>query len=119
MPNIISAVDGYLVRISGEWAKRKHHYLRKYCGITTTSMRNKFKLVYLDVMAGPGRCKIEGSNDEFPGSPIIALDYDFAEYIFLEEAPDLAAALQQRVAAHPKACKIKIIPKNWIKVAES
>ena len=41
-------------------------------------MRKKFKLVYLDVMAGPGRCKIEETNEEFPGSPLVALDYDFS-----------------------------------------
>lgn len=31
----ILASDGLLARKSGEWAKRKHHYLRNYCGITT------------------------------------------------------------------------------------
>ena len=50
-------------------------------------MRKKFKLVYVDVMAGPGRCKIEKTNEEFPGSPLVALDHDFAEYIFIEENP--------------------------------
>ena len=52
----LPAIDGLPARKSGEWAKRKHHYLRNYCGITTVSMRGKFKVVYLDVMAGPGRC---------------------------------------------------------------
>jgi three-Cys-motif partner protein len=82
-------------------------------------MRNKFKLVYLDVMAGPGRCKIEETNDEFPGSPLVALDHDFAEYIFIEEEPELVNALEQRIANHPKERKIKVIPENWIDVVES
>src|SRR5207244_8380657 len=43
----LPAGDGLLARKSREWAKRKHHYLRNYCGITTVSMRNRFKLVYL------------------------------------------------------------------------
>jgi three-Cys-motif partner protein len=121
MPTInnLSSNDGLPVRISGGWAKRKHHYLKNYCGITTVSMRDKFKLVYLDVMAGPGRCKIEETNEEFPGSPLVALDYDFSEYIFIEEDEVLENALKQRVACHPKASKIRIIPGNWIKVVDS
>src|SRR5208282_1434191 len=89
----LSLVDRLPVRKSGQWARRKHHYLKNYCGITTVSMRKKFKLVYLDVMAGPGRCQIEETDEEFPGSPLVALDYDFAEYIFIEEEMDLANAL--------------------------
>ncbi len=45
-------------------------------------MRNKFRLVYLDVMAGPGCCKEEKTGDEFPGSPFVALDFDFSRYFF-------------------------------------
>lgn len=119
MPNNISVTDGLFVRKSGEWAKSKHHYLNNYCGITTVSMRKKFKLVYLDVMAGPGRCKIEETNEEFPGSPLVALDQDFAEYIFIEEEPELASVLKHRISSHPKASKVKIISENWIKVVQS
>ena len=115
----LTASDGLIARKSGEWAKRKHHYLRNYCGITTVSMRNKFKLVYLDVMAGPGLCKMEDTGEEFPGSPFVALEHDFAEYILIEGVPGLADALRERVAEHPKAKKIKIIGGDWIKVLES
>ena len=105
----LTARDGLLARNSGEWAKRKHHYLKNYCGITTASMRSKFRLVYLDVMAGPGLCKHEDSKEEFPGSPFVALEHDFSEYIFIEGELNLADALQQRVSKHPKAQKVKII----------
>ena len=115
----ISSKDGLLVRKSGSWAKRKHHFLNNYCGITTSSMRNKFKLIYLDVMAGPGRCKIEGTNEEFPGSPFVALEHDFSEYIFIEDDSESINALKQRVSKHQKASKIKVIQGNWIEVAES
>src|SRR5262245_11348883 len=113
----LPASDGLLARKSGPWAKRKHYYLRNYCGITTISMRRKWRLVYLDVMAGPGLCKIKDSGEEFPGSPLVALDYDFREFIFIEDDPQLADALQQRVSKHPKANLTKIIPKNWVEVA--
>jgi three-Cys-motif partner protein len=113
------ATDGLLARKSGKWAKRKHHYLRNYCGITTVSMRSKFKLVYLDVMAGPGLCKMEDTGEEFPGSPFVALEHDFAEYILIEESPELAQALKQRVASHAKARKIRVIGENWVDVVDS
>src|SRR5437762_2975404 len=115
----LPANDGLLARKSGQWAKRKHHYLRNYCGITTVSMRSKFKLVYLDVMAGPGLCKMEDTGEEFPGSPFVALDYDFSEYILIEEDAGLVEALTQRIVAHPKARKVKIIGENWVKAVNS
>jgi three-Cys-motif partner protein len=113
------ASDGLPARKSGAWAKRKHHYLRNYCGITTASMHNKFKLVYVDVMAGPGLCKMEDSGEEFPGSPLIALEQDFSEYVLIEEDPILVQALQTRIAAHPKANKVRVIDRNWIGVVEA
>ena len=67
------ASDGLLARKSGEWAKRKLHFLRNYCGITTVAMRKKWRLRYLDVVAGPGRCKMAETGEEFSGSPFIAL----------------------------------------------
>lgn len=113
------AKDGLPARKSGEWARRKHHYLRNYCGITTGSMRKKFKLVYLDVMAGPGLCKAEDTGEEFPGSPFVALDYDFSEFIFVEEDPGLVGALKARVSAHRKVRQVRILSENWIDVVES
>ncbi len=118
MESNISTHDGLPVRKSGEWAERKHHYLNNYCGITTVSMRKKFKLAYVDVMAGPGRCKIDKTNEEFPGSPLVALNHDFAEYIFIEENPELADALKKRISNHPKASQVTILTESWIKVVD-
>lgn len=107
------------VRKSGEWAKRKHHYLQNYCGITTVAMRNKWRLVYLDVMAGPGLCKIGDTGEEFPGSPFVALAHDFAQYIFIEDSTELAEALRKRVAKHAKARRVRVLAENWVDVAKS
>ncbi len=79
-------------------------------------MRKKWRLVYLDVMAGPGLCKIKETGEEFPGSPFVALDYDFHKFVFIEDHPDLADALKQRVRKHPKADLVEVIPKNWVEV---
>lgn len=114
----LPASDGLLARKSGLWAKRKHHYLRNYCGITTRSMRTKWRLVYLDVMAGPGMCKIKETGEEFPGSPFIALGHEVHEFILIEDDPQLADALRQRVAKHPKARLVEVIAKNWVDVLQ-
>jgi len=110
--------DGLPVRVSGPWAKRKHHYLRNYCGIATNAVRTKFPngVVYLDVMSGPGRCLEEENADEFPGSPFVALDFDFSHYIFMEADPDLFDALQQRLATHPKRDRIRLFKEDWVDV---
>src|SRR5438105_3002721 len=93
-PPYLPASDGLLARKSGEWAKRKHYFLGNYCGITSKAMHDKWRLVYLDVMAGPGRCKIKDTGEEFPGSPLVALEHAFDKYIFIEESPELVAALR-------------------------
>jgi three-Cys-motif partner protein len=111
--------DGLPVRVSGPWALRKHHYLRNYCGITTKSMRNKFRLIYLDVMCGPGLCKEDKSGEEFPGSPFVALDFDFSSYLFIEGDAGLYGALEKRLDGHPKRSRIEIIKDDWTNIAQS
>jgi len=113
----IFAKDGLIARKSGHWAIRKHHFLKNYCGITTTAMRRRFRLIYLDLMAGPGRCVTKES--EFDGSPIAALSYDFAHYYFIEQDATLFAALEQRLSAHPKRNQITLWRENWIDVLNS
>jgi three-Cys-motif partner protein len=113
------ASDGFRARKSGERAKRKLHFLRNYCGITTVAMRQRWRLQYLDVMAGPGRCKIRETGEEFPGSPFVALDYNFHYFLFIEENSDLANGLEQRVAKHPKAHLVRVVRGNWIGIANS
>jgi len=113
------ASDGLLARKSGEWAKRKLHFLRNYCGITTVAMRKKWRLRYLDVMAGPGRCKIAETGEEFSGSPFVARDYDFHDFLFIEEDDDLADALEQRNGKHPKHSHVQILRGDWTEHAQS
>jgi len=82
-------------------------------------MRKKWKLVYLDVMAGPGRCKIKETGEEFDGSPFVALDFDFREFILIEGDPNLANDLQARVGQHSKAKQVTVISEDWISVLNS
>lgn len=81
-------------------------------------MAKKWRMVYLDVMAGPGLCKIKETGEEFPGSPFVALDYDFHKFILIEDDLQLANALKQRVARRPKSRYVDVIGKNWTEVLQ-
>ncbi len=110
-PQIFSKIDGLPVRPSGSWIKRKHHFLKEYAKIFTTGMGNKWsgRLTFLDLFAGPGKCSIEKNEFEEIGSPLIALQYPFGKYIFVEESPDLIEALRQRCSQSPKVQTIDFI----------
>jgi three-Cys-motif partner protein len=111
--------DGLVMRPSGEWIKRKHHYLDRYCDMFTKSMKGKWFRIYLDLMAGPGRCQIRESGEIAPGSPFVALERDFDEYRFYEWDREQADALRQRVATHVKQDQCKIVQANWIEEVRS
>ena len=115
-PSFVRGNDGLPTRISGPWAKRKHHYLRNYCGIATGGVGKKLPggVVYLDVMAGPGRCREEAATEEFEGSPLVALEHDFTAYYFVEEHPGLFAALKERLRDHAKWDRIHFFNESWI-----
>ena len=109
---IISKIDGLPLRPSGIWIKRKHYYLKEYAKIFTTGMSKKWEgLTFLDLFAGPGRCLIEGSTPE-DGSPLIALQFPFSAYIFVEECDVLMDALQKRCVGSPKIGSIAFIQKD-------
>ena len=120
-PDYLVGSDRLPARRSGLWAVKKHHYLRRYCDITTKAVGNKFPggVVYLDVMAGPGRCIEEKTREEFPGSPFVALDCDFSRYWFVEEDPELFAALTTRLANHPKRERMILKNQSWTDLATS
>lgn len=45
------------------------------------------------------------------------MEHDFTKFVFLETDPALAAALEKRVAAHPKANLATVICDDWTKLA--
>lgn len=94
-----SSIDGLPCRRSGAWAREKLRYLEKYMTIVNTSMKGKWGgRAYIDLLAGPGRCK--DSEGEFDGSPMVALNQEtpFTAHVFVEGHPRLARALRTRVA---------------------
>jgi len=111
MHEITSEIDGLVVRPSGIWINQKYYYLKRYLDIFSKGMKNRWggNLTYIDLFAGPGRCLIESINQEEDGSPLIALQYDFKKYIFIEESKELIQALKTRCKNSPKFNRIKFL----------
>ena len=101
--DLIQASDGLPARRTGPWAKDKLLNLDRYAQMVTTAIKGKFAegLIYVDLMAGPGRCVDVRSrvSSEFSGSTLIALDtrYPFNRVIAVESHPISASAPFVRV----------------------
>lgn len=94
--------DNLPVRPSGLWAKDKLFYLQKYVATFETSMRNRpwRNRIYIDLFSGPGKCIVDGTNDYFLGSPLLALttEHPFTDYFFVDMDTENVTALDKRVA---------------------
>jgi len=106
--------DGLKVRNSGRWTEKKLHFWNAYIHITTNSMVDSPKwpagLAYVDLFAGPGVCRIEGTEDRIPGSPLIAAHAPkpFRKILLCELDKSSADACQERLSIR--------IPKSQYKV---
>ena len=66
-------------------------------------MRQKWnRLVYIDLFAGPGVCRVRKTGEEVPGSPLLALQakYRFTDCFFNDYNADFIEALKQRTAPY-------------------
>jgi len=108
----ISQIDGLIVRPSGPWIKKKYHYLKCYCDIFTKAMGKKWApsaLTFIDLFSGPGRCFIDQTKEDLEGSSLIALQYDFSNYIFVEKDVVSLNALKKRCQNSPKRSNMRFI----------
>ena len=66
--------DGLCIRDVGDWSRDKHYYLERYIDGFTTAMKKKRwrGLHYVDLFAGSGMERLEGSGQLEWGSPLIA-----------------------------------------------
>jgi three-Cys-motif partner protein len=92
--------DGLPVEDVGTWAEEKHLLVSLYASLFARAMRRRWSLSYLDLYAGPGRCRFRDSGRLALTSPtrILGLADRFDRYLFCEQDPARAAALEQRVA---------------------
>lgn len=103
MTGYLEPVDDSLpMRPSGAWAAKKLDYLERYIDVFETSMRDKWDIRhYVDLLGGPGKCRIRDSGAILLGSPLVALvtRHPFTRYFFADVDSRNTRALQQRCAA--------------------
>src|SRR5438552_9600205 len=100
------AQDGLPARVSGPWTREKLTYVAKYASAFMKAMAPKRKagrwseLVYLDLLAGPGRGIDRDSGAEFDGSPLKALKVTpaFDRLFFADLSRRNVEALRRRIA---------------------
>jgi hypothetical protein len=65
--------DGLIARASGGGAREKVYYLERYLEIFSVGMKARWggRLYYLDLFAGPGKCRIRDTGEEIDGSETI------------------------------------------------
>jgi three-Cys-motif partner protein len=92
--------DGHVVRCGPQWTITKHKYFEEYCKILTHTMPNSFKeLIFIDLYSGPGLYSNRKSGEIQKGSPLIALDYNFKQYHFVDLNPENIEALEHRIGS--------------------
>lgn len=96
MPNSPLASDSLPARPSQAYAIEKLYYVRRYMDIFAKGMKKWGNRGYIDLMSGPGRCRLE-NGEEFEGSPVLSLGAPFTHRVFVEADATLVAALRTRV----------------------
>jgi len=104
---LLGEPDGFEMPERGSYTEDKYALIRLYCDLFSNGMRYKWKgkRVYVDLYAGSGLCRIEGTRRVLLGSPLIALSVEarFDRYIFCENDPNCMTALKERVKRmHPE-----------------
>lgn len=100
------AHDGLPARVSGPWTREKLTYVEKYASGFMHAMAPKRKagmwseLVYVDLLAGPGRGIDRDSGAEFDGSPLRALKVTpaFDRLFFADLSARNVDALRRRLS---------------------
>ncbi|MGD1062953.1 MAG: three-Cys-motif partner protein TcmP [Terracidiphilus sp.] len=104
---LLGEPDEFVMPERGSYTEDKYALIRLYCDLFSSGMRYKWrgKRTYVDLYAGSGLCRIEGSDRILLGSPLIALSVEsrFDRYIFCENDPTCMTALKGRVKRmHPE-----------------
>ncbi len=93
--------DGLCIPLVPEHSKYKHHFIRRYIDIFTTSMKDKkwSGLHYIDLFAGAGIERLKTSRKIDWGSPLIAAQapFSFTKLHLCEEVFEKHHALEIRV----------------------
>lgn len=113
--------DGLPVMCTGNWILCKHYYLERYLDLFVRAMSKNWggNINYIDLFAGPGKCRIRESGEETEGSPLIALKYNFARYIFVDVIKSNIEILAKRCESRIDLNKISFITGDCNKSIEN
>ncbi len=106
MTDYVIAQDGLPARVVGPWSEEKLFYISGYVDIFTTGMKDRWpRRVYIDLFSGPGMCVLEGTRQEIPGSPLVALSarYPFTAAYLNDMDLVAAEALRARLSSKSDA----------------
>jgi three-Cys-motif partner protein len=101
------APDGLLTRPGGIWTREKLTYLEKYATAFMTAMAKKRwdRLIYVDLLCGPGRDLETETGEEFLGSPLIALSVKphFSHLYLADKSEQNIRMLEKRISESDKS----------------
>jgi len=105
VPNyLLPEEDGLQMTEYGLWTAEKLDYLARYINVFEIAMRQRWPVrYYVDLLAGPGKNRVEESGTIMLGSALMALTttYPFTGYFFTDLSEDNTQALHQRCSASP------------------
>ena len=114
--------DGLETPEIGSWGEHKYRLAQGYARVFATAMKRKWdQRVYVDLYAGAGRARIEGTERIVLTSPLRALKLPdpFDQYVFCEIDPKLLDTLRARVSREHKSAKVSFVPGDVnIKIGE-
>jgi three-Cys-motif partner protein len=99
-PTYIDGPDDLPARIVGGWVERKAFYVGRAASIFATGMKNLWpRRCYIELFAGPGLSWNERAKRFVAGSALMAMDYPFTDYFFVDVDPIATSALERRAEA--------------------
>lgn len=105
--------DGLFIEPVGAWAEEKYRRFAMYAELFTGSMRAKWqRLVYIDLFAGAGYARIEGSGRIVPAAAMLAarLKVPFDHYVFCDSDAAKLDDLKRRVDRDHPGTDARFIP---------
>lgn len=96
-----SIVDSMPVRCVGTWAEQKIYLIAQYLGIFATGMYKKWKVNYIEICSGPGRCIDRKTGFEFDGTSLAVINHESFKYItkalFFDYSKQVVETLNSRI----------------------
>lgn len=113
---VATNADGLKTTAIGRWALDKYRLVSLYSRLFSTGMKNRWDVrVYVDLCAGSGFSEVEGTNQLYYGSRLLALGVrdPFNTYVFCERDRDSLDALRHRVRRLFEGVDVRFVPGDY------